>query len=166
MSILLVPLQENDLPFVKEIYDYFTLNTTVVYSIRPVSMEDIRSFLPVGDPVYRSYTIRSEAEETVGFCYFSKFKPREAYRISVEITVYLKPGFEGHGYGSEALTQLEAIIHTGGFHNIVALVGAENEASIRLFEKSGYTCCADIKEVAEKFGRRIDLKIYQKILPE
>lgn len=164
MKIQLVELQASDLPFVKEIYDYFTLHTTTVYSIRPVSIEDIRSFLPIHDPVYRSFIIQSPEGETIGFCYYAKFKPREAYRISVEITIYLKPDYSGKGYGSQALAQLEEVIRTHGFHNIVALVGGENEASIRLFEKSGYTCCADIKEVAEKFGRKIDLKIYQKIL--
>lgn len=162
--IRLEELQENDLLFVKEIYDYFTLNTTVVYSIEPISLEQIRSFLPINDPIYRSFIIKSAEGDLVGFCYFSRFKPREAYRISVELTIYLKPEFSGKGYGSQALTQLEGVIRANGFHNIMALVGGENKASIYLFEKSGYTCCADIKEVAEKFGRKIDLKMYQKIL--
>ena len=39
-----VEIEEEDLTFVKEMYDYYTLNTTVVYSIDPVPMEDIRSF--------------------------------------------------------------------------------------------------------------------------
>lgn len=162
--VRLEELREEDLPFVKEIYDYYTLHTTVVYSIEPVSYEQIRSFLPIGDPVYRSYMIQSPGGEPAGLCYFAKFKPRDAYRISVELTIYLKPEFAGKGYGSDALDQLEAIIKAGGFHNIMALVGGENDASIRLFEKAGYTCCANIKEAAEKFGRKLDLVMYQKIL--
>lgn len=164
MNVRLEELQESDLPFVKEIYDYYTLHTTAVYSIEPVSMEDIRSFLPVHDPVYRSYIIKSPEGETIGLCYFNRFKPREAYRISVELTIYFKQEFTGKGYGSDAMKQLEEIIRAGGFHNIVALVGGENEASIRLFEKCGYTCCAHIREAAEKFNRKLDLKIYQKRL--
>lgn len=164
MRIKLVEIQESDLPFIKKIYDYYTLNTTVVYSVKPVSMEEIRSFLPIGDPVYRSFIIKSPEGEAVGLCYFSKFKPREAYRISVELTIYLIPEAAGKGYGSEALNLIEEIIKSGGFHNIMALVGNENDASIHMFEKSGYTCCADIKEAAEKFGRKIGLKMYQKIL--
>ena len=164
MSVRLEELQESYLPFVKEIYDYYTLHTTAVYSIRPVSMEDIRTFLPVHDPVYRSYLIKSPGDETIGLCYFNRFKPREAYRITVELTIYLRREFTGKGYGSDAMEQLEEIIRAGGFHNVVALVGGENEASIRLFEKCGYACCAHIKEAAEKFDRKLDLKIYQKIL--
>ncbi|MDR3119070.1 MAG: GNAT family N-acetyltransferase [Mediterranea sp.] len=163
MNVRLEELQESDLPFVKEVYDYYTLQSTAVYSIKPVSIEDIRSFLPVRDPVYRSYIIKSPGDETIGFCYFNKFKPREAYRISVELTIYFKQEFTGRGYGRDAMKQMEEIIKAGGFHNIVALVGGENEASIRLFEKCGYACCAHIKEAAEKFGRKLDLIIYQKI---
>lgn len=164
MSVQLEELQESDLSFVKEIYDYYALNSTAVYSVEPVSFETIRSFLPIGDPVYRSYIIKSPEGETIGLCYFNKFKPRAAYRISVELTIYFKREFTGKGYGSDAMAQLESIIRAGNFHNIVALVGGENEASIRLFEKHGYTCCAHIKEVAEKFNRKLDLKMYQKIL--
>jgi len=164
MSVRLEELQESDLPFVKEIYDYYTLNSTVVYSLEALSFEDIRSFLPIGDPVYRSYIIKSPEGETVGLCYFNKFKPREAYRISVELTIYFKQEFAGKGYGSDAMRQIEEVIRAGGFHNIMALIGGENEASIHLFEKCGYTCCAHIKEAAEKFNRKLDLIMYQKIL--
>lgn len=50
-----------------------------------------------------------------------------------------------------------------GFHNIVALITGENTASVRLFEKCGYTECARIKQVARKFDRLLDLLIYQKL---
>ena len=164
MSVRLEELQESDLPFVKEIYDYYTLNTTVAYTTEPLSFDEIRSFLPIGDPVYRSYLIKSPEGESIGLCYFSKFKPRRAYHISVELTIYFKPECTGKGYGSDAMRQLEAVIRAGGFHNIMALVDGDNEASIRLFEKFGYTCCAHVREVAEKFDRLLALKMFQKIL--
>jgi len=164
MSIKLEELRASDLHFVKEIYDYYILHSTAIYSNEPLTLEEIRTFLPIGDPVYRSYIVKSPEGETIGICYFNKFKPREGYRISVELTIYLKPEFAGKGYGRETMAQLEEVIRAGGFHNIMALIGGENEASIRLFEKCGYACCADIKEAAEKFGRKLDLKMYQKIL--
>ncbi|UVV57481.1 hypothetical protein NXW60_09845 [Bacteroides fragilis] len=53
-----------------------------------------------------------------------------------------------------------------GFSNIMALISGENEASIRLFEKCGFECCANIRQVAEKFGKKLDLKMYQKIISD
>lgn len=166
MKVKFIELVEGDLAFVKEIYDYYTLHTTVVYFLNPVPVEQIRSFLPIGDPVYRSYIMENETGERVGFCYFSKFRPREAFKISVEVTIYLKPEYAGKGYGHEAIEFLEEQIKAGGFCNIMALVAGENKPSIRLFERHNYVCCAHIQRVAEKFGNRLDLKMYQKELEQ
>lgn len=157
-----VEIEEEDLSFVKEMYDYYTLNTTVVYSIDPVPMEDIRSFVPVKDPLYRSFMLITPEGEKCGFCYFNMFKPRAAFSVSVEITIYLKPGFEGRGYGTEALLRLEDYVREGGFTNIVALISGDNMVSRHLFEKCGYTCSGNLKNVARKFDQYLDLMFYQK----
>lgn len=125
-----------------------------------------KNYIPVGDPVYRSFIIETPEGAPCGFCYFARFKPREAFRISVELTLYLKPEFTGRGYGKQAILRLEEIIRQEGFSNIMALISGENEASIRLFEKCGFECCANIRQVAEKFGKKLDLKMYQKIISD
>ena len=164
MNITLTKLQKEDLPFVKKIYDYYTLHTTVVYFVECVTLEELHTFIPVDDPHYQSFLIRTEEGVPCGFCYFSRFKPREAFHISVELTIYLDPLYTGHGYGHQAIELIEPIIRQEGFTNIVALISGENLASIRLFERCGYECCANIRQVAEKFGKKLDLKMYQKIL--
>ena len=163
MEVHLTAITEADLPFVKRIYDYYTLHTTVVYFLEPVPLGEIRRIVPVGDRHYRSFLIGGAAGERYGFCYFSRFKEKPAFRISVEVTIYLAPDCCGKGIGRQALSLLEPYIREGGFSNAVALISAENEASIRLFEKCGYVCCAEIRDVAEKFGKKLTLKIYQKL---
>lgn len=149
MDITLRTLTENDLPFVKDIYDYYTLHTTVVYFVHCASIDELKNYIPVGDPVYRSFIIETPEGAPCGFCYFARFKPREAFRISVELTLYLKPEFTGRGYGKQAILRLEEIIRQEGFSNIMALISGENEASIRLFEKCGFECCANIRQVSD-----------------
>ena len=51
MDITLRTLTENDLPFVKDIYDYYTLHTTVVYFVHCASIDELKNYIPVGDPV-------------------------------------------------------------------------------------------------------------------
>lgn len=162
MRIQLKEIQESDLEYIKEIYDYYTLNSTVVYFLSPVSTEDLKTFIPLHNPLYRTYIICNNTGERCGFCYYNKFKPREAYRISVEVTVYLHPNYIGYGYGKEALNAIEAIIHENGFSNIVAIIDDENHGSLRMFERAGYNCCGHIQEVAEKFGKKLGVKFYQK----
>lgn len=162
MQIQLKEIQESDLEYIKEIYNYYTLNSTVVYFLSPVSTEDLRTFIPLHDPLYRAYIIYNTTGERCGFCYYNKFKPREAYRISVEVTVYLHPDYTGCGYGKEALNAIETIIRENGFSNIIALIDDENYSSIHLFERAGYHCCGHLQEVAEKFGKKLGVKFYQK----
>ncbi|MCD7901946.1 MAG: N-acetyltransferase family protein [Bacteroides sp.] len=164
MSLQFKELKETDLPFVWEIYDYYTHHSTIVYFLESPTIENLKSFIPIGDPEYRSFLIETEEGVPIGFSYFNRFKPREAFKISVELTIYLKPETGRKGYGTEIIQKMESIIQSGGFTNIVALIAGENEPSLRFFEKHGYTCCAHIREVAEKFGRKLDLKMVQKIL--
>lgn len=157
-------LTEQDLPLVKEVYDYYTLNSAAVYFTTPVPIEELRTIVPLHDPKYRSFLIKDKAGESMGFCYFARFKEKPAFRISVEVTVYLKAGCLHQGAGTEALHYLEPYIREGGFSNVVALIDSGNTASIRLFEKCGYICCASIREVAEKFGKKLTLNMYQKFV--
>ncbi len=162
-QVCLLEMTDADLPYVKSIYDYYTQHSTVVYFIDPVPLDEIRGMVPIGDRHYRSFVICGADGRRCGFCYFARFKEKPAFRISVEITIYLEPCCMGKGIGSQALMLLEPYIYEGGFSNAVALISAENEASIRLFEKCGYVCCAEIKDVAEKFGKKLTLKMYQKL---
>lgn len=163
-KISLDRLTGEDLGFVKEVYDYYAENSTTVYFTGNVSVETIKSFIPVGDPLYRSFIIRDEEGEKAGFCYFSRFKPREAYDVSVEVTLYLLPRFAGRGYGYQAMKLMEPMIRESGFINIMALIDSENAASIRLFERCGYGQCGHIRQVARKFGKDLDLLMFQKLL--
>jgi phosphinothricin acetyltransferase len=56
MSLTFTDLQEIDLLFVKELYDYYTLNTTVVYFIQPVAIGELKTFVPINNPKYYSYS--------------------------------------------------------------------------------------------------------------
>lgn len=162
-NICLTEITEQDLPYVKHIYDYYTQHTTVVYFIDPVPLDEIRRMVPIGDERYRAFLICDADGKRYGFCYFSRFKEKPAFNISVEVTIYLEQGCQKRGIGSQALMLLEPYIYKGGFSNAVALISAENKASIRLFEKCGYSCCAEIKDVAEKFGEKLTLKVFQKL---
>ena len=162
-SVCLVSLERKDLPFVRDTYNYYIGHSTAIFYLHPLSAEETEQIVPVGDARYLSFLI-TEGGQPCGFCYIARFKPKEAFDITVEITLYLTPGCEGRGIGTAALGLFEEHIRRAGFSNIVALITGENEASIRLFTKNGYTCAGRIREVAEKFGRRLDLVLFQKQL--
>lgn len=160
-TIQLIEMKEEDLVFVKEIYDYYILHSTAIFYLHPLTLDELRTNISIGDDRYKSFIIQYK-DCPCGFCYISKFKPKEAFDITVEVTIYLKPDWGGKGIGYKAMTLFEPKIWQAGFHNIVALITGGNTASIKLFEKCGYNRCAHIEEVALKFNRLLDLDIYQK----
>jgi phosphinothricin acetyltransferase len=66
--------------------------------------------------------------------------------------------------GSAALSFIESRAREREFHNLLAIICGENIASIRLFEKHGYTQCAHYHEVGKKFGRWLDVVSFEKLL--
>ena len=164
MELEFKPLAENDIPIVKEIYDYFVLNSTATFHTIPVSPDYLKEMIPVDHPKYRSYLIKVD-NQICGYAYFAQYKNRPAYDRTAEVTIYLKQEYAGKGLGKAALQRLEEdMVKAGEIKVIIAVLSADNAASIKLFEKAGYERCAHFKQVGEKFGKILDVLVYQKII--
>jgi phosphinothricin acetyltransferase len=123
----------------------------------------MKETLTFDSPRHRSYVVM-HGEEVCGYCFISPFKNRDAYADTAEVTVYLRPGFTGKGAGGLAVDFMEGEARQRGFHCLIAVICAENGPSIRLFEKKGFQRCAHYREVGRKFGRLLDVVVYQKII--
>ncbi len=146
-----------------EIYNYYVSHTTVTFHTERVTPEEMKEILYQEDPSYITLGI-FDGGELCGYAYMAPYKKRQAYRISSEVTVYLSPQAAGKGIGAQVLKRFEAHAKSHGIHSFLAVICAENEASLRLFSKCGYEKCAHLKEVGMKFNRLLDIVIMQKIL--
>ena len=107
-----------------------------------------------------------ESNSPCGFVYLSQFRKREAYDRTAEITVYLKPDYIRKGIGKLTLVHMEDIARDAGISVLVGIISGDNMDSIALFKKMGYWQCAYYRQVGEKFGRIMDVVVYQKIIDE
>jgi phosphinothricin acetyltransferase len=98
MNLKLIDLKESDFNLVKEIYDYYILNSTATFHKDLISIEELKSVILISHPKYKSFLIDYEGE-TCGYCYISQYKNRQAYDRTAEITIYLKPAYSGKGIG-------------------------------------------------------------------
>ena len=165
MNFEWIDLKDSDYPAVKEIYDYYVVNTTVTFSTQKIPLAELKETIPAGHPKYKSFIIKNN-DMVCGFCYLSQYKKRQAYDRTAEISVYLKPEFTGKGAGKQILEKMETVARANGIIVMVGIVTAENKQSVRLFEKCGFEKCAHYKKVGEKFNRILDVVAYQKILDE
>jgi phosphinothricin acetyltransferase len=150
-----------DLAAILAIYNDYILNSTATFHSEKLSKNDLEEFLYVSHLKYPLFLIRGN-DEIIGYCFLTQYKKRQAYDRSAEMSIYLKPEFTGKGIGLVALNHLEAAAKKAGIHVLVGTICGENHASIRLMEKSGYSKCAHLKNIGEKFGKILDVVVYQK----
>lgn len=106
----------------------------------------------------------SDTGELMGFASYGQFRERPAYKYSVEHSVYVDTRFRGQGVGRVLLREIIAAAESQQYHVMVGGIDASNTVSIRLHEKAGFTLCGIVKQSGFKFGRWLDLALYQLIL--
>lgn len=163
MSLKLIDIQDVDFDVVKEVYDYYVVNSTATFHLFPISEQDLKETIWVGHPKCKSYLVEYEGEK-IGYCYLAPFNKKQAYDHTAEVTIYIKTDFTGRGIGKSVLDKLEVIAKLNGIKVLVGLITGENLVSIKLFEKCGYEQCAFFKQVGKKFNKILDVVAYQKIL--
>jgi phosphinothricin acetyltransferase len=100
-----------------------------------------------------------------GFAYASPWRPKSAYRHTVEDTVYLSPGCTGRGIGSALLGTLLAGCAAAGARQVIAVIAdTGSDASAALHRRFGFTHAGLLSGVGRKHGRWIDTLLMQKEL--
>ena len=100
-----------------------------------------------------------------GFAYASPWRPKPAYRHTVEDTVYLSPGCTGRGIGTALLGALLAGCTTAGARQVIAVIAdTGSDASAALHRRLGFAEVGKLPQVGFKFGRWVDTVLMQKDL--
>ena len=100
-----------------------------------------------------------------GFAYASPWRPKPAYRYTVEDTVYLSPGRTGRGIGTALLGELLAGCAAAGARQVIAVIAdTGSDASAALHRRLGFADVGTLPKVGFKFGRWVDTVLMQKDL--
>jgi len=99
-----------------------------------------------------------------GFATYGPFRNWPAYKYTVELSIHLAPPYRGRGIGSRLLPALIEAAREQQYHVMIGGIDADNAASIALHKKFGFTECAHVRHAGYKFGRWLDLALYQFVL--
>ncbi|HOB12051.1 MAG TPA: N-acetyltransferase family protein [Syntrophomonadaceae bacterium] len=163
MNITFQAVKPEHLPYIYDIYTYYVLNSTATFQIIPPNKEEMAQMVFFDNPRYQTFAILDD-EVVCGYVLLTHFNKREAYNRTAEVTIYLHPDYVGQGIGSQGLQHIEEFARTRDIHVLVAIICGENQPSIKLFSRQGYSQCACYRQVGEKFGRLLDMVAFQKIL--
>ncbi|MEL6745660.1 MAG: N-acetyltransferase family protein, partial [Pseudomonadota bacterium] len=101
----------------------------------------------------------------LGYAYASAFRPRPAYRFTVENSVYVSPAAQRRGVARSLLVAIIERCETAGFQQMIAAIGgADNSASIALHTALGFHKAGQYQSVGYKFDRWHDVIIMQRAL--
>jgi len=158
------PLTPADADAAAAIYNHYVATTTATFQTEPVTPDEWLAEARAGEPGRHGAWAVEDGGALAGYLLVTPFKSRCAYRDTAEVTVYLDAAAHGRGLGREAVAFAESHARDAGLHALLAVVCAENAASLRLFERAGYERVALLKEVGTKFGRRLDVVYLERLL--
>lgn len=161
------PLAPTDHDAAARVYNHYVATSTATFQTEPLAPEEWAAEATAGAEPGRHgvWAVAAGDGTFAGYVVVSPFKARCAYRDTAEVTVYLAPERTGRGLGREALAFVDDHAKAAGLHALLAVVCAENDASIRLFEKAGYEQVARLREVGNKFGRLLDVVYLERLVP-
>src|SRR5450631_309061 len=161
------PAAAADLPAITAIYDHAVRYGTATFElIAPDLSEMTRRFDVLMDGGY-PYFVAALEGQVIGYAYAGAYRPRPAYRFTVENSVYLEPAIHRRGIGLKLLQRLIAESEARGYRQMIAVIGdSANAGSIGVHMKCGFQMIGTHPDVGFKFGRWLDTVMMQRPLGE
>ena len=164
-SLEIRPTAPADLPAITAIYEHAVSHGTATFELTPPDLAEMtRRFDVLMDGGYPYFAAALEGR-VVGYAYAGAYRPRPAYRFTVENSVYLQPAIHRRGIGLKLLQRLIAESETRGYHQMIAVIGdSANAGSVGVHTRCGFQMIGTHRHVGFKFGRWLDTVMMQRAL--
>ena len=156
-------IEPDDLPAIRNIFNHYVKSSAAIFIENEVGAEWEQNFLDVRSDT-RPAIAAVRGGIIAGWASIGDFSSRCCYRDTGEIPVYVDEAWHGQGLGSRLAKEIESRAIEAGIHSLVALIENSNAPSVKLFERLGYVRVGVLREAGFKFGRRLDVVYYQKII--
>ena len=156
-----------DLPAIAAIYAHHVLHGAASFEEVPPSLAEMARRFAELKAKAMPYICIAEAGRILGYAYAGPYRPRIAYRYTVEDSIYLAPDAAGRGFGRRLLAELIDRTTAMGMRQMIAVIGdSANQASIGAHKALGFDMVGTFPAVGFKFGRWIDSVLMQRPLGE
>jgi phosphinothricin acetyltransferase len=164
-NVLVRDAKEQDMPAIQRIYEHYVLNGIATFEEIPPTVEEMlarrRTVLTLGLP----YLVAEIDGGVVGYTYATSYRPRPAYRHTIENSVYVSRDQRGRRIGTALLGRLILHCEMGPWRQMLAVIGhSENIGSIALHRRMGFQSVGTLVSVGYKLGRWVDTVLMQRAL--
>jgi phosphinothricin acetyltransferase len=162
---LIRPAVPADFPAIAAIYGHHVLHGTASFETEAPSIGEMMRRHGEVARHHLPYVVAELSGEVAGYAYAGQYRPRPAYRFTVEDSVYIHPERTGKGIGRLLLEDIIRASSAAGCKQMIAIIGdSGNAASIRLHESAGFAHVGTLRDVGRKFDRWLDTVIMQREL--
>lgn len=145
------------------------VNTTALYDYKPRTMDSMSTWFQAkragGFPVIGFVADEGPGQgELLGFASYGAFRNFPAFKYTVEHSVYVHHAHRGKGLGRKLLQAIIERARAQQIHVMVGAIDATNSGSIALHQQLGFQPCGIVQQAGFKFGRWLDLALYQLVL--
>ncbi len=156
-----------------EIYSYYVKNTAISFEYEIPSLEEFRERIVNISKKY-PYICAIADEKIIGYAYAGVFHEREAYRYSVELSIYVDLERRRGGCGRALYAALEERLKNQGIKNLYACIAVPPKKadeyltfdSMKFHKKMGYKIAGHFHSCGIKFDRWYDMIYMEKLLHE
>jgi L-amino acid N-acyltransferase YncA len=142
------------------IYAPIVQRTAISFELAPPSEEDFQE--RIRNTVFtHAWIVCEEAGTIAGYAYANRFRPREAYLWTTEVTVYVDSARQRRGLGRALYLSLFQVLRLQGYCTAIAVIALPNPPSVKLHEALGFKLIGVIGSAGYKFGKWHDTGWWQ-----
>lgn len=165
LPVTIRPATAQDMDQVQSIYSYYVTRTAASFEEEVPSVAEMRRRRDEVEARNLPYLVAEEDGEVLGYTYAGPWRPRSAYRYTVEDSIYVAPFVQRRGVGKALLGALIDRCAELGYRRMIAVIGdSANQGSIGLHRSLGFRQEGVLRGVGLKFGRWVDVVIMHRVL--
>lgn len=153
----------DDVKEILPIYNDAILHTTATFDTKIKTVDEMLEWLSHHSKLY-PVIVSKENDVVTGYCSLTQFKEKDAYKHSVELSVYIHPEHRRKGLARKLMEQIMMIAKDLGHHTIISCITSGNDVSEKLHEKLAFKKVGHISEAGKKFDKWLDIVYYQKMI--
>jgi phosphinothricin acetyltransferase len=165
MSVIVRAATASDTDVIAHIYAHHVNHGTGTFETEPPDRGEMGRRWSEVTARGLPWLVADDNGAVVGYAYAGPYRPRLAYKHTVEDSIYVRADRLGAGVGSLLMPALIDAAKECGVRQMIAVIGdSDNQASIRLHRRFGFQDAGVLKDVGFKCGRWLDTVFMQRSL--
>ncbi len=157
-------IKTSDIEQITKIYNGYIADSLITFEEELIDSSEMRRRIKIMEGKEFPFIVWEEEGNVIGYAYAGTFRERNAYRFTVESSIYLDPKYFGKGIGKKLYNSLISNCREKGYHSMIGVITLPNEISVRLHESLGFKKVGHLTESGFKFGKWADVGFWELLL--